>query len=426
MQPPGDWDDRSFQSHSLSPACPEGKWIALWGASVRAAAESAKRAGFSVLGIDQFGDTDTLAACNRHIRITAETELEQLAGIRGGLPLLRVGGLSRLGWIVPRVAGERTDAASLIAATVAKQIGEPEYLRALAAAAGIEFPMTLGGEEFGTSARHGRWLRKNRHSCGGLAVRWLDPAAAHKINSSECLQRWINGTPYGATLITNGDGVSLLGVCRMLFTRQSDRPFVYAGSLGPLSVPRMIAARLLRLGRELVAQSKFRGLFNVDFVVDRRGKPWLLEINPRWSSSSELIERGLIDRGRIRDAHHAGDSLVRRWIDALEGGEIRSLDDGLAEKPQSRSPCPVYLKRIIYARRTTRFDHTTATQLLWGNESLHDIPADGHLVLAGQPICTLITKIDENENDPMRRHRVVVRSLSSPGSYSSPRSSAYE
>ena len=46
-------------------ATPPIQRLILHGASVRAAAQSAQAAGFAVFGIDLFGDTDALAACQK-------------------------------------------------------------------------------------------------------------------------------------------------------------------------------------------------------------------------------------------------------------------------------------------------------------------------------------------------------------------------
>ena len=62
MQPPATISGESEAETVRSP-------LILVGASVRAAAQSAQTAGFSVIGIDLFGDTDTLRACDRYHRL---------------------------------------------------------------------------------------------------------------------------------------------------------------------------------------------------------------------------------------------------------------------------------------------------------------------------------------------------------------------
>ncbi|MDA9859004.1 hypothetical protein N9D23_12860, partial [Rubripirellula sp.] len=76
--------------------------LVLIGASVRAAAQSARRGGYRVIGIDLFGDTDTRELCDEFYLLSPEIQQmtrpelgdRVLAAIRG-LPILPVGGLRR-------------------------------------------------------------------------------------------------------------------------------------------------------------------------------------------------------------------------------------------------------------------------------------------------------------------------------------------
>jgi predicted ATP-grasp superfamily ATP-dependent carboligase len=158
-------------------------------------------------------------------------------------------------------------------------------------------------------------LIKNRVSCGGLGIRWhcVDQTTA----ADQLLQQWVAGRSYGATMLACGDDVVLLGVCRSLFSRRGRLPFVYAGSFGPIPVSPETASTLRRLGQQIVATTNLRGLFNVDYLLDRSGDAWLLEINARWSGSSELVEQRLID------LHALGvkNSLFELSIQAIKGSK---------------------------------------------------------------------------------------------------------
>ena len=76
--------------------------LVLIGASVRAAAQSARRGGYRIIGIDLFGDTDTRELCDEFYLLSPENQQmarppladRMLAAIRG-LPVLPVGGLRR-------------------------------------------------------------------------------------------------------------------------------------------------------------------------------------------------------------------------------------------------------------------------------------------------------------------------------------------
>ena len=117
---------------------------------------------------------------------------------------------------------------------------------------------------------------------------------------------------------------------------------MYAGSLGPIGFGGMITERLRRLGQAIVDSFQLQGLFNADVVIDSSNQIWLLEINPRWSGSTELIERSLGDGSN----DGRGISLLGTVLDATPLSR-------LPIKPNASGP--VYWKRILYARDTKRF-----------------------------------------------------------------------
>lgn len=423
MQPPAPRNRPSRCS------CTAENQIVLMGASVRAAAQSASRAGFCVTGIDLFCDSDTEAACHQLFAVPGlghskagfanagdgdpgafgRVGLERVIHACRGVRLVEVGGLSagnllsqRLSSLCPQLGPTPQ---------VRQQIGDVEFLRELAASTGMRFPRSSHRGWPATTARHapGRWLVKRRFSCGGLGVHWQD--ADSIIAADELLQQWVAGRSYGATLLSNGDDVVLLGACRSLFRRRGRLPFVYAGSFGPTSLSPELTHTLRRLGKQIVAATKLRGLFNVDYLLDRQGNAWLIEINPRWSGSSELIERRLIDR----QALGIESSLFALSIQAIQGNDISLLSrQDLAESAEGH---PVFLKRIVFASSDVCFHRSLLTQLTVltsGNDihtAIHDVPREGTVIRQGEPLLTLISCFEHNAKNPMRKHRAVLRDI---------------
>lgn len=388
------------------------------GASVRSAAQSARRAGFLVTGVDLFGDTDTLDACARYLPIAAAGDVEAIVRVCRDTAWLQVGGLHDQGGLLARL---RRDCSRTALGAAEERLRDMGELRRWAGDCGMGFPTTLDG--------HGRtlpgfadpdngsqrWLYKQRSSSGGLGVRWLC-GGNDRPGGQAFIQAWQPGRAHGATFLSDGNRARLLGVCRSLFTRRPGRPFVYAGSLGPLEPSRPLSASLERLGGTVVGATGLRGLFNADYLLDRAGAAWLLEINPRWSGSSELIERGLIDRGQIGPR----DSLFAHLLGAIRGtGSAEALGC-------NRGPGPVYLKRIVFARRPLQFRPRPIIASLSAGDSLHDTPRDGTLISPGDPVCTVIRKIAPGPDHPLRGQRDLYRTLSGASDDHSPRSSAYE
>ncbi|MGI9455810.1 MAG: ATP-grasp domain-containing protein, partial [Aeoliella sp.] len=67
--------------------------------------------------------------------------------------------------------------------------------------------------------------------------------------------------------------------------------FQYAGSIGPLDLAPPSLAIVRRTGDALACECNLLGQFGVDFVVDTEGAPWLVDVNPRYTASMEIIER---------------------------------------------------------------------------------------------------------------------------------------
>jgi predicted ATP-grasp superfamily ATP-dependent carboligase len=154
-------------------------------------------------------------------------------------------------------------------------------------------------------------------------------------------------------------------------------------------------------------------MFNLDFLRGSGDRLWLLEVNARWSGSSELIERHLGRKTGIN-------SLLALVLEALDG---KPLDRCPRDLAQLDPLDPLYNKRIIFARRDMTLDSNDVRRSLNENETLHDVPPPGRLISRGEPVCTLITRCvrsgepygqeaSENESSPMRRHRALIQQLS--------------
>src|SRR5207253_6364233 len=104
-------------------------------------------------------------------------------------------------------------------------------------------------------------------------------------------QEFIEGEPIAAVYVGDGEKARLIGVTCQL--TGSDwlhaRPFQYCGSVGPVSLPAETEALLERLGNVLTSGCRLRGLFGADCVV-RDGTPYLVEVNPRYTASIEILE----------------------------------------------------------------------------------------------------------------------------------------
>jgi predicted ATP-grasp superfamily ATP-dependent carboligase len=169
-------------------------------------------------------------------------------------------------------------------------VRSPQRIAQILTAVGLPSPDVLSQAP---SPQQGcRWVIKPRASAAGLGIRfWDGKALSGRRTRSSYFQEFISGTACAALYVGEPERAHLLGVTRQLIGEAwlGAAPFRYCGSVGPLDVPAGTRAMLEGIGRALTAASGMRGLFGVDFVL-RDGVPWLIEVNPRYTASVEVLE----------------------------------------------------------------------------------------------------------------------------------------
>jgi predicted ATP-grasp superfamily ATP-dependent carboligase len=362
--------------------------IVLLGASVRAAAESAHAAGFAPIAVDQFGDRETRAVStwlplnpDQLIRSVAEAvnlvepppPIAFGGGLRGGYEAL-------------------CDAAfGFFSATPQRfqQSDDPCWLHRVAAAAGIHFPETIrwpdgvddkpplaAPRDRTTRGDAGtRWLVKQRCSCGGLGVTRLETSPPG--NTPADLQRRVPGRVFGISYIGNGSRALLVGACRLIRKRLGKLPYVFAGAVGPIRLPRESIDRLERLGAIVANALRLDGPFNADVVLDGQSIT-LLEVNPRYTASMELLERAWSDRDRHpRSVFEPFPQWAHRTED--QNTEWRFGD--------------AWIKRVVFAEQERNIDPDRLDERVRDQRViLTDVPNAPMRVRVGHPIATLIAR----------------------------------
>jgi predicted ATP-grasp superfamily ATP-dependent carboligase len=109
-------------------------------------------------------------------------------------------------------------------------------------------------------------------------------------------------------------------------------------------------------------------LIGFDFICDG-DRTWLLEVNPRYTASAELLE--LV----------SGNSL-------LHPGVVANPRDGVTE---NETPSPFLGKQILYAERTIKVPDLTKVWKghdPWQIPDVADIPHPDSWIEASWPICT--------------------------------------
>jgi uncharacterized protein len=372
--------------------------LAIVGASARAAAFSALRAGYEVEAADLFADADLQRHCSA-TRISgypealadwlAETDCDAwlYTGALENYPEL----LSRMGKLRPLLGNS---------GGALRAVRNPLVLQTVLASCGISFPETVDSSS--KLPLDGSWLCKTYRGAGGSGVWLLFGAEARERAEGEkaFYQRFVSGISAAALMVCSPQGGRLLGVTRQLVgdARAGARPWHYAGSIGPLAVDKDVQSQLVKLAELLSSRFQLRGLVGADLVI-ADDRAWVLEINPRYTSSAEIVER--VTSERLIATH------IAACLDVSSQGQAEnSADDG------------VHGKVVIYAKRnltiTADFNQWALAQSSVDIEScrLADIPHRGEGLHAGQPVLTvLVTSPADLDAEITRRIKEVETRL---------------
>jgi len=371
------------------------KPLAILGASVRAAAFSARAAGFAPACADMFADSD--------LRQIALTELVQdyPQGLIDALenfpvsPWMYTGALENHPHLVDRISQQRPLLGNR--GEVLRQARDPFVLEADLAKCGLELPSSRRADQ--SIPTDGTWLRKPYRGSGGhQIVPWTGERAAQEIAGGNFyFQERKAGAPHAAVFVAASGQATLLGVTRQIVgTRWAmATQFQYAGSIGPVSLTPEHLRRLQQAGHRLANVLGLVGLFGVDFLVDGE-KMWFLEINPRYPASAEVLEQSL------------GFSVVGKHVAACRNGSI---------EPAPALSTSISGKAIVYAQHdlvvpdslVRRGIRRTADKTKY---ELADIPSPGTEIPAGAPIATVLAHA-HSEEEVENRLRLLATSLRS-------------
>jgi predicted ATP-grasp superfamily ATP-dependent carboligase len=332
--------------------------ILIAGLTTRAIAESAVRAGATIVAVDYFGDLDQERLCEIHsLRGRglgyAPAAILETARTLAYDAVVYCGGLENHPDVVAELARGRVLLGN--PPETLRRVREPIALFRFLAGQGFAVPETRGAGD--PLPRTGRWLLKPARGGGGQGVR---PWAGRPPAPSQLLQERVDGVSGSASFVSDGRRSIVLGWTEQLRARRS---FRYAGNLMPLRGSEATRKEVDAIADTLTREYGLRGLNGFDFIL-RRNRPVVLEVNPRYCASMELMDRA------------SGASLFGLHLAACAGA----------------LPSPVALgrdvwgKAIVYATRTVAAPDTTA----WLDESIRDVPHPGEVIRAGHPICTVL------------------------------------
>jgi predicted ATP-grasp superfamily ATP-dependent carboligase len=343
------------------------------GASARAAAASARRAGLAPWCADLFADTDLRAIAPESVRCPPGQYPHGLAEILRDAPAgpwMYTGALENHPNLVRTLADLRPLWGNCPNALV--RCRSPFAVERLLRDADLPAPEARAGDA--ERPDYCGWLRKPLAGAAGQGITFADPAQPRQPSSRHYYQQFVPGPPMSAVYVRARGDVRLLGVTEQLIGADwlNAPPFRYAGNIGPIDVPPGLRDDLVRVGRAIGDGCDLLGLFGVDFI-EREGWPWVVEVNPRYPGSVEVLERAT---GLVALAHHR-----------------TAFDPEAAAATGPATGGPVSGKAILYAPRRLMMPDL-ATRLpgrdRFSTRHLADIPSPGEVIEPGWPILTVL------------------------------------
>ncbi|MBI2191879.1 MAG: ATP-grasp domain-containing protein [Planctomycetes bacterium] len=350
--------------------------ILIVGASTRAAAFSALRAGLRPVCIDLFADRDLQARCTATALPAAlyPSGLSEIASRCPPSPWMYTGAIENWPKLVEEISTSRLLWGN--SPQTLRAVRNPFRVFDVLRKAGLPAPDCRADSR--GLPKDGTWLAKPYRGGGGSRIhRWRGgrdggPPAFY-------FQEFIAGVPCAAIYAADGHDCILLGVSEQLVGEKFLHAgrFAYCGSVAPLPMSNSDAQTFEKVGRCLSSAFGLRGLFGIDAVL-RNKKPVPVEVNPRYTASIEVLEFALGVRALAW--HQAG----------CTGGL------GSATVATAPSPSGFAGKAVWFAARDLDIgDLQDWVEHPWdasGMPCLADIPRAGVRIRKGRPVLTVFAR----------------------------------
>ena len=232
-----------------------------------------------------------------------------------------------------------------------------------------------------------QFILKPLQGSGGLGIFLLNNESLSKNNDGNhilenisyenyILQEYIDGINVSSSVLSSQDEQKNLINSRLITEHDlGNDTFEYSGNILPLNENSLkmfndiqtnfnadeLNEEMKNTSQDLIKEFGLIGSNGVDYVLDKSGQLKVIEINPRFQGTYELVENAL------------GINLLEAHIKACEGE--------LVEIP---NPGPYSLKKIIYARKQVNIGNLNIPNVF-------DVPYQGVKIEKNQPLVTIIS-----------------------------------
>ena len=340
------------------------KPLIIVGASARAAAFSAYRAGYTPYWLDQFGDEDLRQRFPGSVIADYPQAAVELIAAAPDAPFLFTGAMENYPGVLEQLCAQRELLGNPNPACL--RVRDPSLLYQALGRNDIpcpEFHMVERGRILNPSPHLDGWLLKPLRSAGGIGTRRYE---GQPVDRRHYLQEYIGGESLSAVFVGSQGHCRLLGVTRQLVGLPGFHAgeFSYCGSIGPLQLNDAETGQWRRIGEVISGEFGLKGLFGVD-AIKRRDRIYPVEVNPRYTASVEVLELAL------------GCRAIQFHCDACNR---RSTGN------EEQVPGNPVGKAVLFAPADFVF-----TGCVPDGFTIADIPALGTEIKQGHPVLTVIT-----------------------------------
>ncbi len=334
--------------------------------SGRAIAQSARRAGYTPLVADAFGDLDTRDAAHgvRVIDGAVATGFRTKPLIAALEALALTSPSPPVGLVLgsgfedkPRLVEVLSARYRLIGmpAVAIRSLKDPDVFFPALDALGVAHPLTTSVvPENGDG-----WLSKRVGGSGGRHIRVMSGAV--RTRPRRYFQQRLDGERYSIGAILDAEHARFW-TTRQWITPSGRQPFRYGGAVSSPALNGELESTMAGVARRVGARFALRGMVSFDFIVSG-DVPYLLEVNARPGAALDVLD------------------------DAI-GTQIKGHVDGFLRTPNGDQPGPPSPQRA----RAAAILHADRGSLVLGDVPWPDWSADrgapGVAVPAGAPLAT--------------------------------------
>lgn len=334
--------------------------------SARPFVKAAAQAGYEVIAMDVFSDKDTQSAAKKAFKITyanggfVADELESILTQQHLSDF--TGFVYGSGFEAQPDLLERIEARLPLLGnrpTVVRDLKRPAQFFSLLDTLNIQHPAV----SFQSLENADGWLSKHAGGSGGTHV--VNAPVGVNPPSGYYYQQAVQGEPVSILFLAHGGDVHVIGFNEQWVAYSPAQPYRYGGIVGHGKLPETIKAKLLDAAQRLTQAVGLRGLNSLDAVM-YEDDIWVLEINPRLSSTFDLYQ-----------------SLSCNLFDLHVKACSNQVLGKIAVPSLSKA------RQVIYADNALDIP----THLDWPSW-VADIPVANSHIAANNPVCTVLAEAE--------------------------------